>query len=107
MAKQLILTTGNYGTLLRTTIKDDDNVVMNLTGCSVKGDLVKSDGSISQIDFSIADATNGVAQYQIQSSDTDVSGVVMIYISVIGGSFRITSNNTIVFVVIEADGGVV
>lgn len=106
MSKQLILTKGNFGTLLKTNITDDDNVKINLTGCTVTGDLVKSDGTIVPIVLTIADAPNGLAQYQLTEADTDTSGVCIIYISVNGGSYKLTSNNTIVYVVIEADGGV-
>ena len=107
MAKQLILTNGDYGTLIRTNIIDDLKAIMPLTLCTVVGDLVKSDGTKKVINFTISDAINGVAQYQLTTLDTDVSGVVTIYVSVLSGSFKITSNNTIIYVVIDKDGGVI
>lgn len=104
----IIVTKGDFGTTIKVNIMDDaTEEKFNLTGCTVTGEIVKEDNSLTPITFTIADITNGIVLYKLTVDDTDTVGVCKIYIIISGATFKITSNKIVTYVVIDAYGGAV
>lgn len=102
----LILTKGDFGTVITLKVLNDvDKSKYNLTGCTVTGHIVRSDGTTKIVSFSITDAVNGESRYVLTALDTEVVGVCTIYVKINGGGvYEITSNTTVGYEVLPIDG---
>ena len=61
---------------MRATLKDGNDVIVNLTGCSVRFHMRSVGEDTAKIDAAatLVNATGGVCQYQWATSDTDTLG---------------------------------
>jgi len=92
---------------MRATLKDGNDVVINLTGCSIRFHMRSVGGTTAKADAAatIVDAEGGTVQYQWVAADTDTLGSFEAEFEVTfqGGEIESFPNNKFIQVEITDD----
>ncbi|MDT8717829.1 hypothetical protein IAI10_14265 [Clostridium sp. 19966] len=90
---------------------DASGLPINLVNSKVHIRLFRPDGKVKEIDsvddnshLVILDEDDGVCQYTIQSTDTDIEGIYTMYVSVINSNFNITAEKNLQYCVYAEKG---
>lgn len=90
---------------------DASGLPINLVNSKVHIRLFRPDGKVKEIDsvddnshLVILDEDEGVCQYTIQNTDTDIEGIYTMYVSVINSNFNITAEKNLQYCVYAEKG---
>ena len=103
-----VLKKGDTSPVLVATFKDYDGTAVSIVGASVKILVKTLDGtSVVNSPMTITDGTNGVAEYEWQSGDTDTTGTYKVEFEVTfdNGAVETFPNNKYEMMVIKEDLG--
>lgn len=91
---------GDYGTVFTVTVRDQDNIIVNLAGASLSFVFLKPDGtSITRSGSLATDGSDGKAEYTVVDGDIDMDGVWSVQLSIVfpSGLWHTTDTNLTVY----------
>lgn len=107
MAKQTIITQGDYGILFNVQILDSSKAPITIGTDKVKFYVVTPNKQkINVDDVSIIDESKGIVEFEINSEHTQTVGNHEVYVEISSPLFEITSNIGENYYVMAEHGGV-
>ena len=106
MAKQIIITEGDYGIELQVQFLDSSKNPVDLTDCFVEIDFVNPNSELSTKQAQIVDYINGRCSYILTTSETNLTDLWKTYWKVFNDNNYITAQEEIYYYVKSKDGGI-
>ena len=106
MAKQILISQGDYGILFNVTILDETNKPIIVGSDNIKFYVITPSGNKIEVnDVYIIDDNAGIVEFELDKEHTQEAGNHQIYVEISSPTFEVTSVLAENYYVIEEHGG--
>ena len=106
MAKQILISQGDYGILFNVTILDETNKPIIVGSDNIKFYVITPSGNKIEVnDVSIIDENTGIVEFELDKEHTQEAGNHQIYVEISSPTFEVTSVLAENYYIMEEHGG--
>jgi hypothetical protein len=105
MAKQIIITQGNYGIGICNTFVNNNKEPKNITGYECYVDVVYPDNTTDTFLAEIVDYATGKVLFILSDKETEQVGLHKLYFNLKDSNSYITAKDSVFYYVLEDKGG--